>query len=228
MKKITFYDTETTGLPVWKEPSGGENQPHLVQLSAIQCDFDTREILQRIDLIVRPNGWEIPQEVVEIHGISTEKALSCGIPEIEVLSMMLRICEDSIRVAHNRTFDQRIIRIGLKRYEFEDSLIERWADKETHECTMLKAKPIMKLPPKGKWGWKNPKLEEAYKFFCGLELGDKAHSSIYDTEACMAIYWAMLDYVEPEKVENPCVECGKEWNTADGDSCPHCGNVIPF
>jgi len=228
MKKITFYDTETTGLPVWKEPSGGENQPHLVQLSAIQCDIETREILQRIDLIVRPNGWEIPQVVVDIHGITTEKAMDCGVYEESAIRLMLEICRDSSRVAHNRTFDQRIIRIGVKRYGFADEDIDRWADKETHECTMLKAKPIMKMLPKGKWGHKNPKLEEAYKFFCGLELGDKAHSSIYDTEACMAVYWAMLDYKEPEKVEHPCCGCGKEWDNSKTDSCPHCGETCPF
>jgi DNA polymerase-3 subunit epsilon len=232
MKKVTFYDTETTGLPSWKEPSGGENQPHLVQLSAIQCDFDSREILQRLDLIIKPNGWTIPEEVTEIHGITTEKAMDCGVDEYSVLRLMLEICRGSERCAHNRTFDQRIIRIGLKRYGFADEDIDRWAEKEDHHCTMLKAKPIMELPPRGKWGWKNPKLEEAYKFFCGRELGDKAHSSIFDTEACMDVYWAMLDYKKTprpaEPVKNPCPECKKEWDHNKDEKCPHCGETIPF
>lgn len=231
MEKITFYDTETTGLPDWKTPSGGENQPHLVQLTAIQCDAETEEILQRIDLIIRPDGWEIPQVVVDIHGITTEKAMDCGIPEPLVVRTLTELCRDSLRVAHNRTFDQRIIRIALKRY-FDDGLIEQWAEKDDHKCTMLMSKPIMEMKPKGKWGWKNPKLVEAYKFFTGKDLGDKAHSSIFDTQACMEVYFAMLKYKkpepEPEPVKHPCVSCGKEWDTLKEDECSHCGEVIPF
>lgn len=189
MSKITFYDTETTDLPDWKKPSDGKNQPHLVQLSAIQCNEETEEILQRIDLIIRPDDWEIPKKVVDIHGISKEKALDVGISEQLAVKMLFDLCHGAIRVSHNRTFDQRIIRIALKRYSTE-SMIKEWAEKENHKCTMLSAKPIMELPPRGKYGWKNPKLSEAYKFFTGNEL-ENAHSSIADTEACMEIYFAM-------------------------------------
>ena len=198
MKKITFYDTETTGLPDWKTPSGGENQPHIVQLTAIQCNEETEEILQRIDLIIKPDGWEIPQEVIDIHGITTKKALIVGIPEPLAVRTLLELCRDSVRVAHNRTFDQRIIRIALKRY-FVDADVDQWAEKDDHKCTMLLSKPIMELPPKGKFGFKNPKLVEAYKFFTGKDLGDKAHSSIFDTEACMEVYFSILKYIPKEE-----------------------------
>lgn len=230
MNKITFYDTETTGLPEWKIPSGDKKQPHLVSLTAIQCNANTEEILQRIDLIVRPNGWEIPQEVVDIHGITTEKAKDCGVYEPAAAGMLLELCRDSVRVSHNRTFDQRIIRIALKRYQ-DNETIEKWAEKEDHKCTMLMSKPIMELPPRGKWGWKNPKLEEAYKYFTGKTL-ENAHSSSADTGACMEIYFAMTrekpeETKSEEPVENPCPSCGKEWSNKL-KQCPHCGEVCPF
>jgi DNA polymerase-3 subunit epsilon len=197
MKKIVFYDTETTGLPEWKIPSDDPKQPHLVQLAAIQCNAETREVLQKIDLIIRPDGWEISQEMTDIHGISHEKAVECGISEIAAVSMLLGFCnqEDTARVAHNRTFDQRIIRIALKRYDYFDTeLMDYWAEKENHHCTMLMAKPIMQLPPYGKWGWKNPKLEEAYEYFCGKKLGGSAHNAMADTQACMEVYWVIQDW----------------------------------
>ncbi|MCK4621311.1 MAG: hypothetical protein KAT62_03750 [Desulfuromonadales bacterium] len=50
MKPVIFYDTETTGLPDWKNPSGGETQPHIVQIGAILADEDTKRVLGSVDL----------------------------------------------------------------------------------------------------------------------------------------------------------------------------------
>ncbi len=189
MNLVTFYDTETTGLPEWKNPSGDEKQPHLVQLTAIQCNEDTEEILQRIDLVIKSEGWESHEKALEVHGITKEFSIEVGINEVDAVFMLLRLCENSTRVSHNRTFDQRIIRIALKRYCGQET-IDKWAGKDDHKCSMLMAKPIMELKPKGKFGYKNPNLAEALKHFTGETL-ENAHSSIADTEACMKIYFAM-------------------------------------
>lgn len=191
MKTILFYDTETTGLPNWKVPSEDESQPHLVQLAAILANAETKEVIQSFDLIVKPDGWEIPDEVAEIHGITTEKALEVGVPEGFAVMMLHLMRGQADRVAHNRTFDQRIIRIGMKRYMAEEA-IESWAEKDDHECTMLMAKPIMKMEPKGRYGYKSPKLEEAYKHFTGKDL-ENAHTAMADAKACMEIYFAMKE-----------------------------------
>ncbi|MDB4278755.1 3'-5' exonuclease [Deltaproteobacteria bacterium] len=190
MKKILFYDTETTGLPNWKKPSDDESQPHLVQLAAILCNAETEEVISSIDLTIKPEGWEIPEEVSEIHGVTTEKAKAVGVPENLAFQMLYAMFEVSdIRVAHNRTFDQRIIRIAAKRHGTEPQT-EAWAEKEDHECTMLLSKPICKLPNKGRKGIKNPKLEEAYEQFTGEQL-ENAHTAIADAQGCMDIYFFM-------------------------------------
>ena len=85
MKPILFFDTETTGLPLWKEPSEDPRQPHLVELAALLVNPDTREMIAFMDVIIKPNGWTIPVDVSEIHGITTERALAEGIPEEEAL-----------------------------------------------------------------------------------------------------------------------------------------------
>lgn len=192
MTPTLFFDTETTGLPDWKVPSDSDHQPHLVQLAAILADADTRREIGSLDLIIKPDGWEIPDEVAEIHGITTDHAKAVGVDESLAVSMFLDLWNGAGRVAHNRTFDQRIIRIATKRY-FDEATIERWADKDAFDDTMLIAKPIMELPPKGKYGWKAPKLSEAYEHFIGKPLAD-AHSAMADTRACMELYWALLDH----------------------------------
>ncbi|WP_182340872.1 hypothetical protein [Comamonas koreensis] len=57
------YDTETTGLPLFKEPSEHPDQPHIVQLGAILVDLNTRTTIASMDVIIRPDGWTIPDEV---------------------------------------------------------------------------------------------------------------------------------------------------------------------
>lgn len=190
MSTILFFDTETTGLPVWKEPSGSDKQPHLVQLAAILCNADTREIIDTMDVIIKPDGWEIPQVTIDVHGITNEMALKVGIPEKQALEQFLELRGDVDRVAYNKTFDQRIIRIATKRYS-TDEVIEKWAIKDDFHCAMMLAKPIVKCPAKTKGKFKTPKLQEAYKHFFGEEF-DGAHNAMADTEACMKVYWACI------------------------------------
>lgn len=201
MDKIVFFDTETTGLPDWKKPSDGKEQPHIVSLSAIQCHRETGEEIERINVIVRPEGWKIPEDSIKIHGISNEVAQNQGLNEKLCICFLIELCYDSARCCFNRTFDQRIIRIGLKRYGMEKTM-KTWADKENFYCTMLESSRIMRLPPRGKYGWRYPKLEAAYKFFCGKELGEKAHNSMNDTMACKKLYYAIRRHPQWKKNEN--------------------------
>lgn len=191
MNLIMPYDTETTGLPVWGEPSEGENQPHIVQFGALIVDADTREIQQEIDIIIRPDGWTIPDEVAEIHGITTERAMDEGVPESTVTEWIRDNWNpDVVRLGHNQSFDERICRIALKRFA-DEALCDQWKE-GSKACTGLLAKPIMQMPPKGRWGYKMPKLTEAYLHFTGKELED-AHSAMADAKGCLDVYWAIQD-----------------------------------
>jgi len=189
MNLVCAYDTETTGLPDWKNPSDSHHQPHLVQLAAILADEDTGKVISTLDLIIQPDGWEIPQEVTDIHGITNEIANEVGVNEMDAVALFLQMVGSAKRLAHNRTFDLRIIRIATKRY-FPENVQEKWAEKENHDCTMIMANPIMQMEPKGRYGYKSPKLSEAYQHFMGKELQD-AHSAIADARACLDIYFAM-------------------------------------
>lgn len=198
MNLALFYDTETTGLPLFKEPSEHPSQPHLVQLGARLVDLDTRDIVSTLDVVIRPDGWTIPDEVSDIHGITTEKALSVGVPEPLALRMLLEMWEPcSERIGHNESFDARLIRIAQHRFGLAESELEAWKTGPA-QCTQIMATPILKLPPTEKMlkaGFnkhKSANLGEAYEFFTGRKL-ENAHSALADVDACMAVFFAIRD-----------------------------------
>lgn len=181
-----FYDFETTGLPLYGEPSGDPRQPHIVQLGVKVVDMITRKHLQAVEIIVRPNGWEIPKEASDVHGVTTEMAYDLGIPEEAVTEILLELWRPDaprLRIAYNESFDARIMRIGLKRY-FGDELADQWKEGPA-ECAMRMANPILK---KGRY----PKLGDAHEFFTGRPL-DGAHTAMGDVDGCMTVYWAVKD-----------------------------------
>lgn len=198
-----FYDTETTGLPLFKESSDDPRQPHIVQLGVKVVDMITRKTLQAVDIIVRPNGWDIPKEASDVHGITTEMAYDLGIPEEAVTEIMLELWRPEaprLRIGHNEPFDARIMRIALKRF-FGEQMADDWKAGQA-ECTMRMATPIMQLPPTDKMrraGFggkpKQANLAEAYEFFTGRKLNG-AHNAMIDVDGCMDVFWAIQDGIK--------------------------------
>ncbi|MBF5006888.1 3'-5' exonuclease [Diaphorobacter caeni] len=199
MTTAIFFDTETSGLPLFSEPSEHPAQPHIVQLAACLVDLDTRKTLASMDVIIKPDGWTIPDEVAKIHGITTEKAVDLGVHEDLALEMFLGMWAGRPRIAHNESFDARIIRIAQHRFTTvcDDQQRDNWKAGKT-ECTQILSTPILKLPPTAKMiaarrnHHKSANLGEAYKFFTGKDLVD-AHSAMADVQACMAVYFAIKD-----------------------------------
>lgn len=193
-----FFDTETSGLPLFNDPSEDPRQPHIVQLAAALVDMDTRTTLHSMDVIVRPDGWTIPAEVAAIHGITTERAMDEGIPEGEALEQFMTMWDKRLRIAHNQSFDARIIRIAQSRFGHDEDRLALWKGGKAL-CTQNMATPIMKLPPTAKMkaaGFYKPKsanLQEAHRFFCGKPF-DGAHSAMADVQACKAVYFAIQDH----------------------------------
>ena len=190
---LIVFDTETQGFPLFKQPSSHPDQPHLVQLAAELCD-STGAVLESMNVIIRPDGWTIPDQVAAIHGISTERALAEGIPEVDAVVMFHVLAgRAALRVAHNISFDDRIMRIAMVRAGLAREVIER-LEAGPSACTLKLADAIMKLPPTEKMlaaGFtksKPPNLGEAMRFFFD-EPHDKAHDAMADVIACRRIYF---------------------------------------
>jgi DNA polymerase-3 subunit epsilon len=191
MSTMTF-DTETTGLPVWKKPSDLPAQPHLVQLAIILRDANRSEMRQH-NVIIRPDGWTIGADMTAIHGISHERAMDEGIPESDAVDLYLA-CEARalVRVAHNISFDHRIMRIAMLRYGVPKIVIEQMEARPSF-CTCNRSTPIVNLPPTekmracGMMGPKSAGMAECIKHFFGEELPG-AHDAMVDARACARIY----------------------------------------
>ena len=198
MTLAIFYDTETTGLPLFDQPSEDPGQPHIVQLAASLVDLDTQRTISGIDLIVKPDGWTIPDEVAAIHGITTDFAMEVGVPEKLVLEIFLGLWGGNLRIAHNEQFDARILRIGCKRF-FNDEIADNWKGGESGGTARMTTK-ILQLPPTekmraaGRNHFKTPNLREAYRHFFNQDF-ENAHSALADVRACKKVYFAARDAV---------------------------------
>ena len=195
--KILFYDTETTGLPLFKESSAHPGQPHIVQIAALLVEDTSREYIAGLNLTIRPDGWVIPPEASAVHGITMERAKEEGLPEKDVVERFLELWRESeLRVGHNEGFDARILRIALKRF-FTEQHCEAWEGGKA-ACTATLATPILAIPPTPKMvraGFlkhKTPNLQEAFQYFFGKPF-EGAHDAMTDVKACMDVYFAMKE-----------------------------------
>jgi len=190
---ILFFDTETTGLPDYRSPSNAPHQPHLVQLAHILCEDDGSDV-EQANVIIRPDGWTIPDDVAAIHGITTEIAMEKGIPMAEAMDAFLTARRRAeLRVAHNVSFDDRIMRIAMLRHGLVREDIET-LEAGRKFCTVQATTTLVNLPPTEKMvaaGFnkpKPPKLIECIKHFFGEDL-DGAHDAMVDVSACRRVYF---------------------------------------
>jgi len=181
IKDVLIFDTETTGLPEKHAKWDVDYMefPHIVQLAWIHgCKEENH--------IIRPEGWEIPQETVEIHGITTEYAIEHGEPFAAVVDMFIQDCHDAgLICGHNIYFDTSFVKanilreLGREYYEANDveSALHKGKRIDTMRATV---KWVDARTPSGMKKW--PKLEELYsRCFPGETY--PAHDALEDVKA---------------------------------------------
>ncbi len=182
-----FFDTETTGLPKnWKAPlTDLANWPRLVQIAWLQYDSTGTRIVER-DYIIKPQGFTIPPDASRIHGITTERAIEEGVALRDVLEEFSGLIDQSnVLVAHNISFDEKIVGAEFLRENMENRLLQ--ADKI---CTMDVSTDYCKLP--GKYGYKWPKLSELHFKLFNADF-EEAHNASVDIDACAKCFWELKD-----------------------------------
>jgi len=183
--KYLFFDTETTGLPKnWSAPySDSDNWPRLVQLAWIINDESGKEIYAK-SVIIKPEGFLIPDEVSKIHGITTERANNEGYSLSSVLKVFAsQLVKCDWIVAHNMSFDEAIIEAEMIRKRIPISL--KYSNKF---CTMKQTVNFCQV--QGNYGYKWPKLKELHLKLFNCEFDD-AHNAAADIAATNKCFWEL-------------------------------------
>lgn len=199
---VLVFDSESTGIPHFKDPSDAPHQPHLVELCGLLFT-EGGALIETFEAIIKPDGWDITEEISAIHGITHAHAMDVGMSEKDAILGFLNLHGFAdVRVAHNRTFDDRMIRIGIKRYLGEEAANEFKV--LPAECTALLSKPVCKLPPTEamkktsfKNSFKTPSLSEALSHICGVEQEER-HRANADAWACARVYFALKGIRMPD------------------------------
>ena len=184
-----IFDTETTGLPKrWNAPlTDSENWPRCIQI-AWQVHADSGELLSHEDYLIQPNGFTVPYDAEQIHGISTAFAEQQGRLLDEVLTLFSTALEQAEYVGgHNVTFDLNImgaefLRLGDHNPLEEAQVIDTCTEETAQLCQL----------PGGRGGkFKLPTLTELYIHLFGAGFGE-AHNATADVEATTRCFLELL------------------------------------
>ncbi len=175
-----IFDTETTGLPKrWDAPiTDTDNWPRCIQI-AWQLHDAMGNLIEHQDYLVRPDGFNIPYDAEQIHGISTALAETEGISLTAVLEkFILAMSKTKFIVGQNVGFDLNIMGAEFHRIGVENPLQELPV---LDTCT--EATAALCQIPGGRGGkFKLPTLTELHQFLFGEPFGE-AHNATADVEA---------------------------------------------
>ncbi len=175
-----IFDTETTGLPKdFRAPiTDTDNWPRVVQL-AWQLHDAEGKLMEQVEYLIQPDGFDIPFESEQIHGISTELAQRDGVPLKEALDHFLQAMgKAKFNVGQNVGFDINVMGCEFFRLEMENNLAEMPV---LDTCTETTAQ-LCKIPGGRGGKFKLPTLTELHQHLFGKPFGE-AHNATADVEA---------------------------------------------
>jgi len=184
-----IFDTETTGLPLnnnWNAPVDDfDTWPRLVQIAwefyrdGVKVDSN--------DFIIRPDGFEIPIDASDIHGITTERAEREGVTLQGALSEFQNVVSQAdYLVGHNISFDEKVVGAEFLRMNMQNCLAYK-----NKICTKEASTNFCAIPNNSRFGsYKWPKLSELHIKLFGADFED-AHSAASDVSATAKCFWEL-------------------------------------
>ena len=175
-----IFDTETTGLPKnWNSPiSDTDNWPRCIQI-AWQLHDEMGELIEHQDYLIKPEGFNIPYDAEQIHGISTQLADQKGISLAEVLELFNEsLSRTKFVVGQNVKFDLNIMGCEFHRLGLATELSKLPVLDTCTENTAL-----LCMIPGGRGGkFKLPTLTELHQKLFNAPFSE-AHNATADVEA---------------------------------------------
>jgi DNA polymerase-3 subunit alpha len=181
------FDTETTGkAKSFSAPVDDfNNWPRMVQIAWKVFDKDGVETDSQ-SLIIKPQGWTIPEEVVKIHRISTQRAREEGIPLEDALRKFAEAIKGSkYLIAHNIAFDENVVGCEYLREGMHNHVQDA-----IHVDTMKLTTEFVGIPNKRRGGFKFPSLTELHQKLFNKGFDD-AHDALVDVEALARCFFEL-------------------------------------
>ena len=184
-----IFDTETTGLPNdYNAPiSDVDNWPRCVQI-AWQLHDELGNLVEHNDYLIKPDGFDIPYDSEQIHGISTHLAREKGVAISFVLEEFTKALDKAnFIVGQNVGFDVKIM--GAEWYRAGiDSPLEQKPVLDT--CTETTAN-LLKIPGGRGGRFKLPTLTELHEYLFGHPFNE-AHNATADVEATTRCFLELI------------------------------------
>lgn len=184
-----IFDTETTGLPKkWNAPiTAIDNWPRCVQI-AWQLHDEFGELIEQQDYLIDPEGYNIPYDAEQIHGISTQLAQVKG----ESLESVLHYFNEALSktkfvVGQNVKFDLNIMGCEFHRKGISTALNDLPV---LDTCTETTA-TLCQLPGGRGGKFKLPTLTELYQHLFNIPFAD-AHNATADVEATTRCFLELI------------------------------------
>ncbi len=184
-----IFDTETTGLPKnFKAPiSDTDNWPRCVQI-AWQLHDKMGELVEVKSFLIRPDGFNIPYDAEQIHGISTRLAQEKGEPLDEVLQQFNQALEKTdYVVGQNIDFDLNIMGCEFYRQGVETKL----NDLPILDTCTEKTAALCQIPGGRGGKFKLPTLTELHFYLFEIPF-DEAHNATADVEATTRCFFELI------------------------------------
>ena len=184
-----IFDTETTGLPKsWAAPiTNTDNWPRCVQI-AWQLHDEMGNLIEHQDYLVKPEGYNIPYDAEQIHGISTELAIEQGVLLSEVLEKFnIALSKTKFIVGQNIGFDVNIMGCEFHRMNIGSDLTKMPV---LDTCTEITAS-LLKLPGGRGGKFKLPTLTELHQYLFNQPFAE-AHNATADVEATTRCFLELI------------------------------------